>query len=61
MRDLTALLGVLLLGLGFAWVWPPLALIVVGAILLAAATCGSLREIKPLEKQADEVPRPPLG
>jgi hypothetical protein len=39
-RDLVGLAGVFLLGLGFAFVWPPLGLIVPGAILTAIAVFG---------------------
>jgi hypothetical protein len=34
LSDLLVLLGLVLLGIGLWWVWPPLGLIVPGAVLL---------------------------
>lgn len=56
MRDLTAVSGLLLLGAGCSWAWPPLGLIVVGFVLLAGAVCGHLRTT-PLKETPDEAPR----
>jgi len=33
--DLMALAGLVMLGVGLWWIWPPLALVVPGALLLA--------------------------
>jgi hypothetical protein len=44
MRDAVAIAGLLLLSGGCSWAYPPLGLIVAGAVLLAAALCGHLRE-----------------
>lgn len=39
-RDILGLAGVMLLGLGLAFVWAPLGLIVPGGILVAVAVYG---------------------
>lgn len=39
-RDIILLAGIVTLGMGLAFVWPPLGLIVPGAILVAIAVFG---------------------
>ena len=38
--DVIAILGLVLLAAGLWWFWPPLALIVIGALLLILALAG---------------------
>lgn len=42
-RDVLGLAGLMLLGLGFGFVWPPLGLIVPGGILVYLAIAGVKR------------------
>lgn len=44
MRDATAIAGLFFLSAGCAWAWPPLGLIVLGGVMLAAAIWGHLRD-----------------
>jgi hypothetical protein len=43
-RDATAIIGLIMLFVGCSWAWPPLGLIVCGAILILAAAWGHSRE-----------------
>ncbi|WP_373047188.1 hypothetical protein [Vulgatibacter sp.] len=43
LHDLVALLGLILFAGGLWWIYPPLALVVVGALLMAAAFFGTAR------------------
>jgi hypothetical protein len=63
MRDITAIIGLLLLSAGCSWAYPPLGLIVSGGILLAAAVLGHLREgaTKPVEAPSQPGETPPPG
>ncbi len=42
--DALAMIGLILLGTGLWLVWPPVSLIVVGAIMLIVGTVGAARQ-----------------
>lgn len=45
-HDLGAALGLCLMSVGLWWIWPPVALVVVGLILLLASVSGARRARK---------------
>lgn len=52
-NDVVAAIGLALLGVGLYLAWPPLALIIVGAVLLIAGVLGAQRAVSKREDKSE--------